>query len=153
MYFKGNIFAMILALCCICKFCYSKTSATYCSLDIMKKHAMDACENLYNFETEVRERRSIDHGYHKHRYNQKTSKFLIHISRSNFPDGGYLKVGHKHYNKLSKLNVFPRYKPKKLAHHKHDMNMRYKREDADFHNYSDNIVYCCHNKCEEDFFC
>lgn len=48
------IISAIHALCC------SEVTATYCSLDRMKKFAMEACEHLFEFESlEVREKRSI----------------------------------------------------------------------------------------------
>ena len=46
--------SMLMVVCCFCAFYMSETSATHCSLDRMKKFAMDACEHLG-----VRERRSI----------------------------------------------------------------------------------------------
>lgn len=78
---------------------------------------------------------------------------MVHITRSSYPRGGYLKVNRVHYTHLSHLDVTPRYKPTKLNHLKHEMSLRNKREDKDFYRYSNNIAFCCFNKCEEEFFC
>ncbi|XP_065361961.1 uncharacterized protein Ilp8 [Calliphora vicina] len=156
MYLKKNSLTALLAICCcICTFSSSEASSTLCSLDRMKEFAMDACEHLFRFKTEVRERRSLDYGFQRnHHYVPKQSlKHFLNIKRSCYPLGGYLRVAQEHYNKLSLLDVSPRYKPKKIAHIMHEKKLRNKREDKDFHKYSNNISYCCFNKCEEDFFC
>lgn len=80
-------------------------------------------------------------------------KYWVNISRGNYPFGGYLKVGQEHYNRLSLLDVSPRYKAKKFNHIMHEKKMRSKREENNFHYFSNNISYCCYHKCEEDFFC
>ncbi|CAD7006671.1 uncharacterized protein LOC101461861 [Ceratitis capitata] len=124
-------------------------SNAYCSLERMKKFAMEACEHLF-MQDEGREKRSLpmpyEHNYLHHNEYPKHNDKSHFISRSSFPRGGYLKVGQEHFQILSKVDVFPRYKPKKH----HDKKERYKREHALSYN---NIPYCCYNKCEEDFFC
>ncbi|TMW48151.1 hypothetical protein DOY81_006763 [Sarcophaga bullata] len=97
MFLKKNVISMLLVVCCFCEFYILKTSATHCSLDRMKKFAMDACEHLG-----VRERRSIGFGS----TNTYTPKYWVNISRGNYPFGGYLKVGQEHYNRLSLLDHF-----------------------------------------------
>ncbi|XP_054735477.1 uncharacterized protein LOC129242704 [Anastrepha obliqua] len=122
----------------------------YCSLEKMKKFAMEACEHLF-MQDEAREKRSLpmpyEHNFIHHNEYPKLNDKRHYISRSLYPRGGYLKVGQEHYQILSQIDVVPRYKPKKLHHEKKD---RYKREHAASYN---NIPYCCYNKCEEDFFC
>ncbi|XP_011201638.2 uncharacterized protein LOC105225032 isoform X1 [Bactrocera dorsalis] len=125
-------------------------SHAYCSLEKMKMFAMEACEHLFQ-QDEGREKRSLalpyEHNYIHHNEYPKLNDKRHFISRSLYPHGGYLKVGQEHFKILSKVDVFPRYKPKKLHH---DKKERYKREHALSYN---NIPYCCYNKCEEDFFC
>lgn len=67
--FQKNTLMVLLAICCcICSFCSTEASSTLCSLDSMREFAMDACEHLFQFETEVRERRSLDYGFQRNRH-------------------------------------------------------------------------------------
>lgn len=66
--FQHKTLNFFLLICYTFTFCCSKASATYCSLDRMKKFAMEACEHLFDIETDIRERRSIDYDIRDHRY-------------------------------------------------------------------------------------
>uniref|UniRef100_A0A1I8PZ55 Insulin-like domain-containing protein n=1 Tax=Stomoxys calcitrans TaxID=35570 RepID=A0A1I8PZ55_STOCA len=147
--FSKSFVAAIFVVCYLGALC-ERGNATYCSLDRMKKLAMEACEHL--FETfDVRERRSIDH---EHGVNSvETSareRFYHYVRRSSYPQGGYLKMGLNHYRKLSQLDISPRYKAKKLSQLQQEEKMRFKRNEE---SYSNSISYCCYHKCDEDFFC
>lgn len=91
-----------------------------------------------------------------------------HICRSIYPPGGYLKVSFEHYQKLIRLDVFPKYKAKqtlqreKKRRHKRDDNTYYNGNNDNNNNNNDNsnnnnnidsIIYCCYHKCDEEFFC
>ncbi|XP_030386097.1 uncharacterized protein LOC115632941 [Scaptodrosophila lebanonensis] len=121
----------------------------FCSLEKMKKFAMEACEHLFQ-QDEGREKRSIEYNHHQINRLGHGKLFNKHhyIHRSIYPEGGYLKVNKDHYRRLSELDVVPRYKPKKLHHEKKE---RFKR-DHSTSSYN-NIPYCCFNHCEENFFC
>lgn len=76
--------------------------------------------------------------------------YYHYVRRSIYPHGGYLKMSGDHYAKLSNLDVSPRYKAKKLKHlQQKEKKVRYARDTS----YSNNISYCCYNRCDEDFFC
>ncbi|KAH8319400.1 hypothetical protein KR067_007259, partial [Drosophila pandora] len=136
-----------LGVCCL----LGSSTGSYCSLERMKKYAMEACEHLFmQDEAARRDRRSIDYPHH---HMNRLGYGKIHdkhhyISRSNYPPGGYLKVSQEHFHQLSELDVFPRYKPRKPHH---DKKQRYKRDHAS--SSYNNIPYCCFNQCEEEFFC
>ncbi|XP_037939365.1 uncharacterized protein LOC119672898 [Teleopsis dalmanni] len=151
MYFKRNTLRILLFVGFVCCSFVTETEA-HCSLDDMRRYAMEACEHLFLLDEGARDKRSLkinDHmnliddelEYPKYYYDKRH-----YISRSIYPKGGYLKVGREHFHKLSLANVVPKYKPKKI----HDRNHRFKREHS--HSYN-NIPYCCYNRCEEDFFC
>jgi len=78
----------------------------------------------------------------------KTHNKHHHIRRSSYPMGGYLKVTLEHFNRLSEMEIFPRYKPNNPHHEK---KQRFKRDHSS-RSYN-NIPYCCFNQCEEEFFC
>uniref|UniRef100_A0A1A9Z2P2 Uncharacterized protein n=1 Tax=Glossina pallidipes TaxID=7398 RepID=A0A1A9Z2P2_GLOPL len=150
-------------------------TATYCSLDSMRMFAMQACEHLFEFEdSPTRETRSLFHGHNQHMKNENydTSRYRSdnrnHICRSIYPPGGYLKVSFEHYQKLTRLDVFPKYKAKqtlqreKKRRHKRDDNTYYNGNNDNNNNNNDNsnnnnniesIIYCCYHKCDEEFFC
>ncbi|XP_075163424.1 insulin-like peptide 8 [Haematobia irritans] len=149
MYPKGSFVTSLFILCCLTALC-GRSTASYCSLDRMKKLAMEACEHL--FETfDMRERRSINHGHNVNSAdNSESEKFYHYVRRSTYPQGGYLKMGLNHYRRLSQLDISPRYKAKKLSQLHHDEKFRFKRNEE---SYSNSISYCCYHKCDEDFFC
>ncbi|XP_017840779.1 uncharacterized protein LOC108598596 [Drosophila busckii] len=141
---KWTLLALI--LCC----CLLSEAQSYCSLDKMKKFAMEACEHLFQRD-ESRAKRSVDYSQaHMNRlsYGKLHNKHHHHyIAKSTYPNGGYLKVTREHFNRLLELDVWPRYKPKKPHHDK----KREKREHPSS-DYS-NISYCCYSECNEEFFC
>ncbi|XP_073840312.1 insulin-like peptide 8 isoform X2 [Musca autumnalis] len=134
---------------CLLGVLYGRGAANYCSLDRMKKLAMEACEHLFE-AYDVRERRSIANEHTLNNADSESNKAYHYVRRSNYPQGGYLKVGLNHYRKLSKLDIIPRYKAKKVWQLHHDEKLRFKRNEE---SYSNSISYCCFNKCDEDFFC
>ncbi|EDW79406.1 uncharacterized protein Dwil_GK20431 [Drosophila willistoni] len=132
--------------------CLLQEAHSYCSLEKMKKFAMEACEHLFQQDEASRGKRSVD--YKPHHLNRlgfgKLHDKHHYISRGNFPNGGYLKVNREHYHILSELDIIPRYKPRKFHHEKKERE-RYKRDhSASSYN---NIPYCCFNQCDEEFFC
>ncbi|EDV52001.2 uncharacterized protein LOC6543904 [Drosophila erecta] len=138
---------LVLGVCCL----MGSSSGSFCSLERMKKFAMEACEHLFQADEGARrDRRSIEYAHHH--LNRVGSGKSVHkhhyISRSSYPMGGYLKVTRDHFNRLSELDIFPRYKPIKPHHEKKN---RFKRDHSN-RSYN-NIPYCCLNQCEEEFFC
>ncbi|XP_036671805.1 uncharacterized protein Ilp8 [Drosophila suzukii] len=131
-------------------FCLLDSSSGYCSLERMKKFAMEACEHLFQQDEGARrERRSVENHHHLNRLGHgKTHNKHHHIRRSSYPMGGYLKVTLEHFNRLSEMEIFPRYKPNNPHHEK---KQRFKRDHSS-RSYN-NIPYCCFNQCEEEFFC
>ncbi|BFF99295.1 uncharacterized protein DMAD_07233 [Drosophila madeirensis] len=129
----------------------NESSGNYCSLEKMKKFAMEACEHLFQQdEAGRRDKRSIEYSHHhlnRLGYGKLSDKHHF-LSRSSYPTGGYLKVNREHFRRLSDLDVVPRYKPKKVHH---DKKGRFKRDHSST-SYN-NIPYCCFNHCDEEFFC
>ncbi|EDV95886.1 uncharacterized protein LOC6558306 [Drosophila grimshawi] len=148
MHSKFNVCRCLL-LAVILGCCLVNESQAYCSLDEMKTFAMEACERLF-LQDEGRERRSIDYsGHHENKLaHDKMHKDQHYIGRSNYPRGGYLKVSREHYHRLMRLDVMPRYKPRKQHQ---DKKMRFRR-DSSSKSYN-NISYCCYHHCNEEFFC
>ncbi|XP_017028519.1 uncharacterized protein Ilp8 [Drosophila kikkawai] len=140
-----------LGVCCLVDSSSGSASSSYCSLERMKKFAMEACEHLFQQdESARRDRRSIEYSHHhlnRLGYGKAYDKHH-YLIRSSFPMGGYLKVNREHFHRLSELDVVPRYKPKKLHHEK---KQRFKRDHSS--SSYNNIPYCCFNVCEEEFFC
>ncbi|KAI8117741.1 hypothetical protein FF38_06085 [Lucilia cuprina] len=151
MYLKKKCLSGLLVICCIYIFGFSKASA--CSLDRMREYAKQACEHLFDFDTEVRERRSLDLKKNYDYLPRQPLKHFLNVRRSIYPPGGYLKVAPEHYDKLSILDVSPRYKSKKISHIMNEKKMRNKREGKNYLNHNNNIPYCCFHRCDAEFFC
>ncbi|XP_005183237.1 uncharacterized protein LOC101897048 [Musca domestica] len=148
MFLKSGLLRSIFLICLLGVMC-GRGSANYCSLDRMKKLAMEACEHLFE-AYDVRERRSIDHGHMDNNAEYEPTSSFRYVRRSSYPQGGYLKVGIDHYRKLSTLDINPRYKAKKVWQMQHGEKLRFKRNED---SYGSSISYCCFHKCDEDFFC
>uniref|UniRef100_A0A1A9W382 Uncharacterized protein n=1 Tax=Glossina brevipalpis TaxID=37001 RepID=A0A1A9W382_9MUSC len=170
MLYKKDALKFVLLLSITQSLLMTFTTATYCSLDRMKMFAMEACEHLLEFEDlQARETRSVFHGLKK---NERNGNFVSaryrgdnrnYIRRSIYPQGGYLKVSFEHFQKLSRLDVFPKYKAKQNSHH--EIKRRHKRDDNNYNignndnknnnsnNNNNNITYCCYHTCDEEFFC
>lgn len=150
MHFKFGLICLVNFMFAIS---YTNSAAAYCSLERMKKFAIEACEHLF-IQEDAREKRSIDNR-HNILYNNGFApvyKKKHLIARSIYPHGGYLKVNGEHFHRLSKIDVVPKYKKSHMDKHERFKRAHFVAQRFDDERY-DNISYCCYNKCEEDFFC